>query len=112
MKQALDQKRAAGQPVAAIIIEPTNSAWGHVASNSFIEQLGRLAKGYEAALIVDETNTGCAASGKGFWQYSGPADYVVFGKRTQVSGFFSKECPSHNYHVGDSELKLHQFAVI
>jgi glutamate-1-semialdehyde aminotransferase len=93
--------------VAAIIIEPTNSSCGHIATNRFIEQLKSLAASYEAALIVDETNTGCGASGKGFWQYNGPADFVVFGKRTQVSGFFSKECPEHNYHVGDSELKLH-----
>jgi len=40
-------------------------------------------------LIVDETNTGCGASGKGFWQYSGPADYVAFGSRTQATGYFS-----------------------
>ncbi len=63
-------------------------------------------------MIVDETNTGCGATGKGFWQYQGQADFVVFGKRTQVSGFFSKECPEHNYHLGDSELKLKQFSVI
>ena len=44
---------------------------------------------------------------------SGPAaDFVVFGKRTQVSGFFSKECSEHNYHIGDSELKLKQFEII
>ena len=71
-----------------------------------------MAKDYEAALIVDESNTGCGASGKGFWQYNGKADYTVFGKRTQVSGFYSKECPEHNYHLGDSELSLRQFAVI
>ena len=63
-------------------------------------------------MIVDETNTGCGATGKGFWQYQGQADFVVFGKRTQVSGFFSKECPEHNYHLGDSELKLKHFSVI
>lgn len=111
-KQALDKKRQQGNPVAAIIVEPTNSSTGHIASASFIHQLHRLAHDYEAALIVDETNTGCGASGKGFWQYQGPADFVVFGKRMQVSGFFSKECPEHNFHLGDSELKLKQFAVI
>lgn len=83
-KQALEQKRAENNPVAAIIIEPTNSTTGQVASHSFISQLRTIAHDYDAALIVDETNTGCGASGHGFWQYSGPADFVVFGKRTQV----------------------------
>ena len=71
VKNALDNKRRDGHPVAALVIEPTNSATGHTVSDSFISQLGSLAKDYEAALIVDETNTGCGASGKGFWQYKG-----------------------------------------
>ena len=112
VKKALFEQRVESRPVAAIIVEPTNSSNGWVASHAFISQLRTLAHEYEAALIVDETNTGCGASGQGFWQYSGPADFVVFGKRTQVSGFFSKECPEHNFHLGDSELKLRQFAVI
>jgi hypothetical protein len=34
-------------------------------------------------LIIDERNTGCGASGKGFWAYNGKdADYLVFGRRT------------------------------
>lgn len=111
-KSALDQKRTENNPVAAIIVEPTNSTTGIAASHTFIQQLKSLARDYDAALIVDETNSGCGASGQGFWQYSGSADFVVFGKRTQVSGFFSKECPEHNFHLGDSELKLRQFAVI
>ena len=106
MKQALDESRSAGNPVAAIVVEPTNQSHGYVASNDFISQLHSLARDYDAALIVDEQNTGCGASGQGFWQYSGPADFVAFGKRTQVSGFFSAHCEEHNYHVGDSELKL------
>ena len=52
-------------------------------------ELAGLARGAEAALIVDEQATGCGASGAGFWQYDGQADYVVFGKRMQVNGFFS-----------------------
>ena len=44
---------------------------------------------FDAALVVDETHTGCYASGSGhFWQYNGPADYVAFGSRTQASGFY------------------------
>jgi acetylornithine/succinyldiaminopimelate/putrescine aminotransferase len=34
-------------------------------------------------LIIDETSTGCGASGNGFWQNESTiADYVAFGKRT------------------------------
>ena len=112
VKQALDERRAAGNPVAAIVVEPTNQSHGHVAPNDFISQLHSLARDYDAALIVDEQNTGCGASGQGFWQYSGPADFVAFGKRTQVSGYFSAHSEESNYHVGDSELKLAQFSVI
>ena len=50
-----------------------------------------IAEDFEAALVVDETGSGCYASGNGqFWQYNGPADYVAFGKRTQAAGYFHK----------------------
>ena len=54
-----------------------------------MSELLRIARESDAALIVDEQATGCGSTGAGFWQYDGPADYVVFGKRMQVSGFFS-----------------------
>ena len=82
IKSTLASKRDAGQPVAAIVIEPTNAQSGHVASAGFMRELVGLARDAEAALIVDEAGTGCGASGAGFWQYSGDADYVTFGKRT------------------------------
>ena len=51
-------------------------------SQSLMNQLGGLAHESGAALIVDETNTGCGATGHGFWAYGGPAaDYITFGKR-------------------------------
>ena len=54
-----------------------------------MSELSRLARESQAALIVDEQATCCGSTGAGFWQYDGPADYVVFGKRMQVNGFFS-----------------------
>jgi len=90
IRASLQEKRAAGSPVAAVVIEPTNWQTGHSVSEGFINELKRVANAEEAALIVDETNTGCGASGQGFWQYNGPADYVAFGKRSQVTGFFSQ----------------------
>ena len=51
--------------------------------SQFIDELGTLAHESGAALVVDETNTGCGATGAGFWAYSGSAaDYLAFGKRT------------------------------
>lgn len=91
IRSAVTQKRNESSPVAAIVIEPTNYQSGYVASNSFMTELVRIARDAEAALIVDEQSTCCGATGEGFWQYNGKADFVVFGKRMQVSGYFSAE---------------------
>jgi acetylornithine/succinyldiaminopimelate/putrescine aminotransferase len=65
----LESARAAvkADAVSAILVEPTNWQSGSVASDDFITQLGSIARESDAALIVDETNTGCGASGKGFF---------------------------------------------
>ena len=89
VRSAISQKRDESSPVAAIVIEPTNYQSGYVASENFMGELSRIARESQAALIVDEQATCCGSTGAGFWQYDGPADYVVFGKRMQVNGFFS-----------------------
>lgn len=81
IRSAIQKKNDESSPVAAIVIEPTNYQSGYVASAEFMTELTRIAKDSEAALIVDEQATGCGSTGAGFWQYNGPADYVVFGKR-------------------------------
>jgi len=63
VKNNLNDKRSSGQPVAAVLIEPTQQQTGYVASNEFLSELRRVAHEHEAALIIDETSTGCAASG-------------------------------------------------
>ena len=81
-----------GCPFAAILVEPTQQSTGNTVSDSFINSLNGIASDFDASLVVDETGTAAGASGKGFFQYQGgKADYVTFGKRTQVSGFFSKQ---------------------
>lgn len=95
------------------MIEPTNYQSGYVASDSFMNELWGIARDSQAALIVDEQATGCGATGQGFWQYNGPADFVVFGKRTQVTGYFSREADgSRDVSLAGSQLALRQFAVI
>lgn len=103
-------KRSSGKPVSAVLIEPTQQQTGYVASDDFLTQLRKVAHENEAALVVDETSTGCAASGKGFWQAnSADADYVVFGKRTQVAGYFSK---GNQFLVAGNHLDLARFQVV
>ena len=113
MRSTLQSKREASSPVAAILIEPTNAQSGHVASAGFIRELMKLARENDAALIVDEQGTGCGASGAGFWQSNQSADYVTFGRRTQVSGYFSKDQgkPS-DISLGGSRLGLLQLQAI
>lgn len=78
-------------PIAAICIEPTQHSTGYSVSDSFIDNLANIADDFNAALIVDECNTCCGASGGSFFKYQGgKADYVVFGNRMQASGYFSK----------------------
>ena len=113
IRSTLAAKRDAGQPVAAIVIEPTNAQSGHVATDGFMRELTGLAREAQAALIVDEAGTGCGASGQGFWQYKGQADYVTFGKRTQVAGYFSRDTGSvADVSLGGSRLGLQQLQVI
>jgi len=69
VKGLLRERRNQNNSIAAVIIEPTENGTGLTASDSFLKELHSLAKESEAALIVDERNSGCAVSGKGFWQY-------------------------------------------
>ena len=74
-----------------------------------MKELGQLSLDAEAALIIDEQGTGCGASGEGFWQSNQEADYVTFGKRTQVSGYFSRDKGTPNdIHLGGNRLALLQ----
>ena len=78
-----------------------------------MNDLASLARENDAALVVDETNTCCGASGKGFWQYNGNADYVAFGKRMQVSGFFSdQKAGRRDLNLADNMLGLQTFKTI
>ena len=113
VKSALAEKCDGSKPIAAIVIEPTNAKTGHVASSGFMNDLASLAKQHDAALIIDETNTCCGASGKGFWQHQGAADYVAFGKRMQVTGFFSEQkAGRRDLNLADNMLGLQTFSTI
>jgi 4-aminobutyrate aminotransferase-like enzyme len=79
-----------------------------------LKELRSITKDNESALIVDASETGCGATGKSFWGYTGPEpDYLVFGKRTQVEGFYSTpESKRSSISLGGDQLRLLQFGVI
>ena len=113
VRSALAERCDGTKPIAAIVVEPTNARTGFTASSSFMSELASLAKEHDAALVVDETNTCCGASGKGFWQHQGAADYVAFGKRMQVTGFFSEQkAGRRDLNLADNMLGLQTFSTI
>lgn len=58
-------------------------------------------------MIIDATETGCGATGKSFWGFDGDADYLVFGKRSQVEGFFSRPASkADTVSFGGDHLRL------
>lgn len=83
-----------GKRVAAILIEPMQGEGGdNHFRTQFLRRLRRYADEEEALLIFDEVQTGFFGSGKPWlWQHHGIApDLVVFGKKTQVCGFYASE---------------------
>jgi 4-aminobutyrate aminotransferase/(S)-3-amino-2-methylpropionate transaminase len=63
VRTTVKERRSSGKIVAAIVIEPTQQSTGYTASEDFMNALRSIADDYEAALIIDETSTGCGASG-------------------------------------------------
>jgi 4-aminobutyrate aminotransferase-like enzyme len=113
VKSALSSQRSSGKPVAAVVIEPMQSQSGHAVSDQFLKDLRSVTQDSETALIVDATETGCGATGKSFWGFNGSADYLVFGKRTQVEGFYSRpQSKASAVALGGDHLRLLQFQVI
>ena len=98
--------------IAGVIVEPLNS-WNYTsASKNFYQNIRRIAAEHEATFIIDETFTGCGASGQYWaheaWELEKPADVVTFGRRTQASGLYTTSdfMPSFFYKLynkGDCE---------
>jgi 4-aminobutyrate aminotransferase/(S)-3-amino-2-methylpropionate transaminase len=80
--------------VVAVIVEPVQSEGGdRHASAAFFRRVQELAKKAGAALVFDEVQTGCGATGT-LWGHDHfslpePADIVTFGKKMQMGGFFA-----------------------
>ncbi|CAG9333948.1 unnamed protein product [Blepharisma stoltei] len=94
--QALEATRKVFQaskiPIVGLMVEPIQNEGTYYASPYYYQQLQVIAKEFKAALIVDETYSGVGATGK-MWahQHWGiNPDILVFSKKAQVAGFFSK----------------------
>lgn len=82
-----------GKPVAGITIEPIQSEGGdNEGSPEFFQQLQKIAKKNDCALLIDEVQTGGGPTGK-FWCHEhfdlpSPPDFVTFSKKMQLGGFY------------------------
>lgn len=88
-----------------------SSLSGDSVSTSFLSELRSLTRDSDSALILDATDSGAGALGTSYWGFTGtPADYLCFGKRTQVEGFFSTpDSKAANLSHGCDHLGLLQF---
>jgi 4-aminobutyrate aminotransferase/(S)-3-amino-2-methylpropionate transaminase len=88
--------------IAGIIIEPIAAEGGDIhASPDFFNKLNRISDRYNIPLIVDEVQTSLG-TGKP-WAHSSwlcEPDIIVFSKKTQVGGYFSK----HRYRTKEYEI--------
>lgn len=81
--------------IAGLIMEPILAEGGDLlASHDFYLGVQAIVKEHKAAFIVDEVQTGVAASGK-YWAHHhwGPTadpDFVIYAKKAQTAGFYAK----------------------
>ena len=96
------------KPIAAIVIEPILNRGNYFASFNFYKNLRKLAKSRGVYFIVNEIHTGAGPTGKFWasdhWGIEDVGDFLVFGKKCQVSGYFTHpNCrPSNPLEITDN----------
>ncbi|XP_074033806.1 4-aminobutyrate aminotransferase, mitochondrial isoform X3 [Leptinotarsa decemlineata] len=95
VEELIHQWNKKNKPVVGIIVEPIQNECTESPSPQFFKKLQELAKKCGIYLLLDETKTGCGATGK-FWCHenfclSFPPDAVAFGGKSQLAGFFHSE---------------------
>ncbi|RDD47545.1 4-aminobutyrate aminotransferase, mitochondrial [Trichoplax sp. H2] len=96
VKQLINEYENKGSPVAVIVVEPIQAEGGdNHASVAFFRQLRNIAKEVGAAFLVDEVQTGCAATGHMWahesWELDDPPEMVTFSKKMQLGGIYHKD---------------------
>ncbi|PWN28623.1 4-aminobutyrate transaminase [Jaminaea rosea] len=86
----------AKSPVAAVVVEPIQSEGGdNHASPFFFQRLREVTRQRGVYLIVDEVQTGVAATGTFWahekWNLPHPPDAVTFSKKMQAAGYYHTE---------------------
>lgn len=79
--------------IAAMVVEPVQSEGGdNHATPFFFQGMRDLTLKHDILMIVDEVQTGVAATGKFWahehWNLSTPPDMVTFSKKFQAAGFY------------------------
>ncbi|CAH0555209.1 unnamed protein product [Brassicogethes aeneus] len=92
VRELIEKGRNDGCSVAGVIVEPIQDSNNNEASDKFIKTLQKICKENCCYFCIDETNTGCGATGT-LWSHEQinlpePPDAVTFSKKTQLSGFF------------------------
>ncbi|ESP04015.1 hypothetical protein LOTGIDRAFT_156617 [Lottia gigantea] len=96
VRELMDKWAKIGNPVAGIAVEPVQCEGGdNHASPYFFQTLQKIAKEHDAALLMDEVQTGCGSTGK-FWAHEHfnlpqPPDVVPFAKKMMTGGFYFKQ---------------------
>ncbi|KAJ8037076.1 4-aminobutyrate aminotransferase, mitochondrial [Holothuria leucospilota] len=96
VREIIDERKQAGGPVAAVIVEPIQAEGGDFhATPYFFRNLQQICKETGAALIVDEVQTCCGGTGH-FWAHEAwdlpeAPDFVTFSKKLISGGYFFKE---------------------
>lgn len=102
----VDDLLAKDPDVVGVIVEPIQAEGGdNHASHDFFRKLRAITAERGAKFVVDEVQTGCAASGT-FWAHEAwglddPPDAVTFSKKMQIAGFYTKAdlVPEKPYRV-------------
>jgi 4-aminobutyrate aminotransferase-like enzyme len=81
-------------PVRAIIMEPLTFFGNYFATPTFYQKVREFAAKEDIPFIVDETRSGVGITGKYWghehWYLENAPDFVVFGRASQVSGYYCK----------------------
>ncbi|XP_063238975.1 LOW QUALITY PROTEIN: 4-aminobutyrate aminotransferase, mitochondrial [Bacillus rossius redtenbacheri] len=93
VEELIESQKKKGVPVAGIVVEPIQAEGGdNEASPEFFQQLQRIAKKNQVALLIDEVQTGGGPTGK-MWCHEhfnldSPPDIVTFSKKMQLGGYY------------------------
>ena len=101
-RQIIQNQRNGGAEVGAIIVEPISSCCNQIATPEFFKSIRKIAQAEGIPFIVDETKTGVGSSGK-YWAHQHwhlpserAPDYVTFGGKSGLAGFYATEAHKLN----------------